>query len=346
MVNSKQFCPECEAVCQFHVETRPETLLVRGTPIKLEADVVVCDCCGQTIENETLDASTLAHAYQLYRQRYNVLDPDQIRELREAYGLSQRAFTRLLGWGDMTIHRYEGGALPDSVHSDLLTMLRDDAQMSRYIHTHGDRLTPLDRRRVEEAISARQREGSEVSLRRVLEGAVSQYAPIERGNTVFELDRFANMVVFFTTPPPGRPNSVPTETKLNKLLFYSDFLAYKRTSRSLSGSAYVRHYHGPVPVKYKSLLEELEQDDIIESEEVLFSTQEGPQTGMEYRARVSFDASMFDEREMAVLRNVSDTFVSFTAKQLRNRSHEEAAWKETEHKHLIPYTFADRLSLD
>jgi putative zinc finger/helix-turn-helix YgiT family protein len=346
MVSSTQFCPECEAVCQFHVETRPETLAVRGAPITVVADVVVCDQCGQTIENEALDASTLAQAFQAYRQRHNIPDPDQIRDLRERYGLSQRAFTRLLGWGDMTIHRYESGALPDSVHSDVLTMLRDDVQMSRYIHIHEDRLTPLDRRRVEDAINARRREVSEVSLRRVLEGAVSQYAPIERGNTVFELDRFANMVVFFTTPLWERLNFVPTETKLNKLLFYADFLAYKRTSRSLSGSAYQRHYHGPVPVKYKSLLEELEQDDFVESEEVVFTTDEGPQTGIVYRARVSFDGTMFDEREIAVLTDVRDRFANFTAKQLRNKSHEEAAWKETNHKQLISYSFAVRLSLD
>ena len=41
------------------------------------------------------------------------LQPEEIEKIRKQYGLSQKNFARLLGWGDITIHRYESGAIQD-----------------------------------------------------------------------------------------------------------------------------------------------------------------------------------------------------------------------------------------
>lgn len=35
--------------------------------------------------------------------------PEEIKKIREQYGLSQRSFAKLLNWGDKTICRYENG---------------------------------------------------------------------------------------------------------------------------------------------------------------------------------------------------------------------------------------------
>ena len=45
--------------------------------------------------------------------------------------------------------------------------------------------------------------------------------------------------------------------KLNKLLFYSDFLAYAKTGRSFTGAPYERLEHGPAPRGLAAALEEL-----------------------------------------------------------------------------------------
>jgi hypothetical protein len=45
--------------------------------------------------------------------------------------------------------------------------------------------------------------------------------------------------------------------KLNKLLFYSDFLAYAKTGRSITGATYERLEHGPAPRGLTATLEEL-----------------------------------------------------------------------------------------
>jgi len=42
-----------------------------------------------------------------------MLSPYEIRELRKRYGLTQKELSLLLGWGSVTMSRYENGALQD-----------------------------------------------------------------------------------------------------------------------------------------------------------------------------------------------------------------------------------------
>lgn len=55
--------------------------------------------------------AVLRTARDLYRQKHGLLTSSNIARLRGRYGLSQRALARLLGWGEVTIQRYEKGVI-------------------------------------------------------------------------------------------------------------------------------------------------------------------------------------------------------------------------------------------
>ena len=63
----------------------------------------------------------------------------------------------------------------------------------------------------------------------------------------YDPDRLAEMIVFFCT----LPNMF--KTKLNKMLFYADFLHCKEQALSISGSPYLAFARGPVPEHYDRL---------------------------------------------------------------------------------------------
>ena len=119
------YCPHCDDDQTMHRELRMETFEVRGEPIEVRSEVLVCDYCGNTVSDPDLDEQTLKQAYNEYRRRHGLLLPQEIRELRQSYGLSQRALSRLLGWGEITIQRYENGALQDQAHEAVLRRLAD-----------------------------------------------------------------------------------------------------------------------------------------------------------------------------------------------------------------------------
>ena len=58
---------------------------------------------------------------------------EEIRAIREQYGLSQRSFAKLLNWGDKTICRYENGSIQDKAHNSLLLFLREPQNMRAYV---------------------------------------------------------------------------------------------------------------------------------------------------------------------------------------------------------------------
>jgi len=73
------------------------------------------------------------------------------------------------------------------------------------------------------------------------------------------LDKFANMVIYFVI------KEKPCKTKLNKLLFYSDFLHYKNHLKAISGSRYRAISLGPVPTEYDAIYDWMNNNNFIYS---------------------------------------------------------------------------------
>jgi hypothetical protein len=162
-----------------------------------------------------------------------------------------------LGWGEITVHRYETCAIPDSVHNDLLLLLQDEEAMHKFVAGHTDRLSERDKQSVEAAIAGRVREVNERALRAHLLALIDSRSMAERGNRHFDFERLEHMIVFFAE------RLRPSRTKLNKLLWYADFLAFKRQSISLSGAPYLRFQYGPVPEHYERLVAEVVSDGLV-----------------------------------------------------------------------------------
>ena len=119
------FCPNCEEYTEATLGMEKEVYYVRGESTEIEAEITICQKCGMKIFDEERDSRNLEKAYTHYREIHNLLSPDEIRTIREKYGLSQRAVSRLLGWGEITIHRYENGAIQDNVHDSTLRLIEN-----------------------------------------------------------------------------------------------------------------------------------------------------------------------------------------------------------------------------
>ncbi len=337
MVDETMFCPQCHALSSRYIEHRRETLVVRGEEIEVDAEAAVCPRCGEEIGDIDLGDAILERAYSMYRQRHGILAPEQIRVLRESTGLTQRGFARLLGWGDVQIHRYETGALPDDAHNRLLVTLQDPGSMYQFVQDHLGHLSSLDLRKVKAAMNGRLTALGTASVRRGLQQLIEAYSLTERGNRPFDLERVGHMIVFFAS---GVNLGM---VKLNKMLWGADFLSFKRSSVALAGLPYVRLPYGPVPDRYKLLLSEIEDEGFVLSRvEVYPSGYEG----MEYDTLIPFDASIFTADELDVLRAVKDRLAPLNGSQAATWSHQQRAWLETPPNAVVSYSFAKDLRLD
>ena len=148
------------------------------------------------------------------------------------------------------------------------------------------------------------------------------------------LERLTEMIVHFTE------QMQPWKTKMNKLLFYADFRHYQLHGVSISGARYRAVTWGPVPKQFDALF-----DHVARHEAVDFVQKELPDGNLAGqflpRGPRSFREILFEESELAVLREVAERFKKDDAKSIIATSHEEDAWLKHEPEHsIIDYNLA------
>jgi putative zinc finger/helix-turn-helix YgiT family protein len=335
----RAFCPNCEEYTKATSRIEKEAYNVRGEPIEVEAEVAICQKCGAKIFDEERDSRNLEKAYSHYREKHNLLPLNDIRRIREKYGLSQRALARLLGWGEITIHRYENGAIQDNAHDKLLRLVEDPQNMRKFFKANRDKLPSYLAARLEKRIASFMQEDKEQAFQVSFERLVShQHVDLTSGFKEYDLEKLKNMILYLVKHLDG-----VLKTKLNKLLWYCDFLFFKETSASITGSQYIRLPYGPVPDNYERIIG-IMQPELLDKDEIPFNTKEGI-VGEQFTALVEPDESIFSEKEKQVMNFVTDTFRNYTSTEIMNKSHQETAYLKCEDGDIISYEYAKELSL-
>jgi len=124
--------------------------------------------------------------------------------------------------------------------------------------------------------------------------------------------------------------------KLNKLMFYADFMAYLKFRRPITGQVYVAREFGPAPKELLKLRQDLEKEGALAIIERNFLgyTQQRP---IALRAA---DLSVFSSEEVALIDRVIDLFQGFNASQLSALSHQFDGWRLAARDEVIPYEVA------
>lgn len=148
----REECPICGIEKNIIYGEIKEGLKVRGEDIEVFTRVHYCPDGDHSFYSIDDEDEKFQLAYTEYRKRKGLLQPIEIKQIREKYGLSQRAFARLLGWGEITIHRYESGAIQDDVHNDLLLMIRELENFKKYFITKRNSIEPAIANKVENKI--------------------------------------------------------------------------------------------------------------------------------------------------------------------------------------------------
>lgn len=125
-------------------------------------------------------------------------------------------------------------------------------------------------------------------------------------------------------------------TKLNKLLFFADFAAYRKLGRSLTGADYQKLEHGPAP---KQLLPTREA--LLERGELFPITRD--YFGKEQKRLIAGrepDVSGFSGEEIALVDEIIDSLRDLDAAAVTQLSHTFIGWRAVEYGDVIPYETA------
>jgi len=334
----KAYCPKCKRISEVTIKAMDEIFNVKGERIGIESEVAICDDCGNKVFHEDLDSKNLELAYSLYRKKHNLLSPSELSNMRKKYSLSQRSLARLLEWGEITINRYESGSIQDPAHNEVLTFIGDPKNMRELFEKNNQFLSKAVREKLKKRIDELIKENIKPQLLFSLEDYIAYKQSVDEysGFVNFNSEKIINLILYIAEKTKGI-----FATKLNKLLWYIDFIHFKEYSISITGSVYKHLPHGPVPDNYKWIIVAAEEKGL-EEEEIIYPSGKG---GILYVSSAHIDDSYFNKDEKKVVDFALNYFEGYNCKQIREKSHDEKAYVETADGDSISYKYALALSV-
>ena len=149
------------------------------------------------------------------------------------------------------------------------------------------------------------------------------------------------MLLFFATYTDKR---LLGKVKLMKLFYFTDFGYVKEHAIPITYDQYINLEHGPIPTTIMNMVNETE--DSIDSS-ILGDTISIYRREDDFLHRIvptrkfdEKDKGYFSENELVMLNKICKRFYNSNAKQMEEASHQEAAWKKTKFKEIIPYSLA------
>jgi len=121
-------------------------------------------------------------------------------------------------------------------------------------------------------------------------------------------------------------------TKLNKVLWYSDVLAYAETGESITGAVYIKRQFGPVPKDILASRMRLQAlGALVERKATAFDYNQ-----IQFFALTKPDISMFSAAQISLVDSIIDAICSnHTAASISNLSH-DLIWEAAEIGEEIP----------
>lgn len=330
-------CPICNKVHSLEMRKRFTQGLVKGEVVDYEEVYYLCTLSNEE-ENEFVPADildeNLLRARDSYRTQKRLLTSKEIAKIRDFYGLTQTDFSAMLGWGDVTVTRYESKNIQDETYDNIMRMTYENPMFAlERLDKHKDRFEEEKYKKIRKTIVGKVEELGNLYLKK--QEINSLYVTYQdesdfNGYKKLDINKLASVIGYFS----HFVNNL-YKVKLMKLLWYADSLHFRRHGKSITGLVYKHMPYGALPIAFDEIIylptvkviEEVICDDI------------------SYKIVPNKEVSVsdFSLEELAVLETVSTTFKNYKSREIVNYMHNEKAYTDTEAYQIIPYSLAKEL---
>jgi transcriptional regulator with XRE-family HTH domain len=294
-----------------------------------------CQDSKEQFTNTKIDELNINQVYNQYRDKYQIPFPDKIAKIRKQYDLSASKMAAILGFGTNSYRQYETGEIPNASNARLIQMAEHPKNFIELVKSCSaleDKKKSEYIQKAELLIQERKSNHFHFELKEYLLGnlVADKYSGYREPN----LEKLTEMIIYFSE------KLMPFKTKMNKLLFYADFLMFKESGFSISGIRYKAINLGAVPNNFQSIFDFLVREDKIEIDYISFS-QDNIGEQFKVKQNIFFTENLFSEAELQILDKVYNYFKSVNTSKIIERNHLEKAWIENEKsKNTINYKYA------
>lgn len=308
----------------------PRTWNFRGEAYEYMHTAYQCEDTGEMFTTcETDDAGFLQVTNQ-YRAKYGIPFTDEIVGVRSRYGVSAAKMSAILGIGTNQWRLYESGEVPSVSNGRMIRSIMNPKVFLDLVKSARLLLTDKEYASISEKVE------------KVIAQSANYHLEAYESSRIFCSARGAFNGYSATSLPRLKAIMLMVLnecgevfcTKMNKLLFYIDFLSYRQRGFAISGLSYRAFDFGPVPERWDRVYSEF--DEIHQEPRPI-----GEYEGNVLVADTIADDSLLRSKDKEIIHIICERFRNCTSREISAISHDEPAWQKYHTKHTrIPFTEA------
>lgn len=311
-----------------------EEIIFKSELISFASLYEYCSNTDEMLEHEDFIKSNDLAMKDAYRQKMHLLTSQEIKSLREYYGISQKDFSLVLDWGAATITRYENNQVQDHAHDTILRKLSSDPKWMAEMLERSK--TRLSEKAYKEYYHRAQTIFNDLQDQYLIDAIQATYAKYDdehlTGGVKLNLIKAVEMINYLASKLKHLH-----KVKLMKMLWYIDSLHFKRTGKAISGLVYCSYPMGSVPVGYQK---------IVLLKGICFEeVQYGEFGGFKFKPVPEFSIVELLPDEIETIDRVIELIGKLNTKEIVERMHQEPAFTKTPTKNMISYVFTTELSI-
>lgn len=112
-----------------NLRTRKVQVNVKGTLVEYDEYYLVDDN-GEEVFDRNIEIENDQRLYDIYKKQNNLLTNFEIKKIRQKYDLTQKEYALVIGVGEVTVHRFEKGAIQTEAVDSIMKLSNDPDNMA------------------------------------------------------------------------------------------------------------------------------------------------------------------------------------------------------------------------
>jgi len=125
-------------------------------------------------------------------------------------------------------------------------------------------------------------------------------------------------------------------TKLNKLLYYLDFVNYRDRKSSVTGDFYIHNHYGPTPSEVNSIVSEMVEKKEVEIKKDPFEDSHTTS----FKALKDVNEKVFNKGEKELLKDICKEFSDWSTDKIVEQTHLESPWFYSKPFEKVDYAYS------
>jgi len=145
-----------------------------------------------------------------------------------------------------------------------------------------------------------------------------------------KIEKFKEILIYILNKVGSKSNI--GESVIYKMLYFIDFDFYEIYEEQIIGANYIKNNYGPTPVEFRSIVNEMEGNDITKIATKYYNY---PQT--KYLPLREANLKILKAHEIHLIDDVLNRLSDMSATEISEYSHKDVPWLTSENKNVIDY---------